>query len=42
MTWNTVPTKMEQGGRIKGTVQRLIQSLSLSDKIGCMERTNAL
>ena len=41
MTWNTVPAKMEQDRRIKGSVQRLIQGLSLDDKIGCMERTNA-
>ena len=37
MTWNAVPTKMEQGRRIKGTVQRLIQGLSIGDEMGCIE-----
>jgi hypothetical protein len=41
MTWNTVPAKMEQSGRIKGTVQRLIQALSFGDEMGYMGHTNA-
>jgi hypothetical protein len=41
MTWNTVPAKMEQDRRIKGSVQRLIQGLSLDDEIGCRGHTNA-
>jgi hypothetical protein len=41
MTWNTVPAKMEQGGKIKSSVQRLIQGLSIGDEMGYMGRTNA-
>ena len=41
MTWNTVPAKMEQDRRIKGTVQRLFEALSFGDEMGYMGRTNA-
>ena len=37
MTWNTGPTKMEQDGKIKSPVQRLIQGLSIGDEMGCIE-----
>ena len=38
MTWNTVPAKMEQNRRIKSTVQRLFETLSFDDKMGCSGR----